>query len=200
MTYRKANTLALVYAAYLAGLTDGEGTITLSRSNRNKHRGHVVTISNTEIAILRHVQETVGVGKITNKRISRVNHTPSYTYHVTNGQALDLLQQIGPFMKSHKAARARLVLKEYLRLTPRNGRYTKDQLERRETFIEEFFAIRHPTRQGDWAIYQASHCEGVSYGKVRRCLRGGLATSAPETWGAARASAQPALSLSKGLS
>lgn len=44
-------------------------------------------------------------------------------------------------MQSHKAARARLALKKYLRLTPRNGRYTQNQLNERETFINEFFSI-----------------------------------------------------------
>ncbi|MER3423819.1 MAG: hypothetical protein C4293_11905 [Nitrospiraceae bacterium] len=108
----------------------------------NKQRGLVVAISNTEIAILKYVQSTTGVGKITNKRITSENHTPSYTYQLSNRQALSLLKQIAPFLKSHKALRTALVLREYLRLTPRNGRYTKDQLEERDLFIKKFFAIR----------------------------------------------------------
>ncbi len=35
MSYRKTKKLAPTEAAYLAGLIDGEGTITLSRRNRN---------------------------------------------------------------------------------------------------------------------------------------------------------------------
>lgn len=142
MTYRKTNRLTSMDAAYLAGLIDGEGTVTLSRVHRNRQRGLVVTISNTEFAILKHVLEVIGVGGITNKRRSRDNHTPSFTYHIADRQALDLLEQIAPFMKSHKAARAKLVLREYLRLTPRNGRYTNDQLAQRGAFIREFFEIR----------------------------------------------------------
>lgn len=141
MEYKKVQDLSPAQAAYLAGLIDGEGTITLSRRNRYKHRGLVVTISNTEMILLKHVQTVTGVGKITNKRIAQPSHTPSYTYQVTNRQALGLLEQITRYMKSHKAARARLALKKYLRLTPRNGRYTKNQLTERETFINEFFSI-----------------------------------------------------------
>lgn len=148
MVYRHVNALTAVDAAYLAGLIDGEGTVTLTRLSRNRERGLAVTISNTELNILEHVLSCVGVGKITNKRKSGVNHTPSYTYQITNRQALDLLRQIGPFLRSHKAARAQMVLKEYLRLTPRNGRYTKEQLHQRETFVREFFEIRPADQTG----------------------------------------------------
>lgn len=84
MTYKKTSKLSPVSAAYLAGLVDGEETITLTKRNRSKQRGLVVTISNTELMILQHVLGIVGVGKITNKRRSRINHTPSYTYQITN--------------------------------------------------------------------------------------------------------------------
>ena len=56
MTYKVAKTLGPVDAAYIAGLVDGEGTVTLSRRNRYKHRGLVVVISNTEMTLLKHVQ------------------------------------------------------------------------------------------------------------------------------------------------
>jgi hypothetical protein len=148
MVYKRVNELTVVDAAYLAGLIDGEGTVTLTRLSRNRERGLAVTISNTELNILGHVLSCVGVGKITNKRKSGVNHTPSYTYQITNRQALDLLRQIGPFLRSHKAARAQMVLKEYLKLTPRNGRYTKEQLHQRERFVREFFEIRPADQTG----------------------------------------------------
>ena len=43
-------------AAYIAGLIDGEGTVTLTRAHRNENRRLVVCISNNEIAILRFVK------------------------------------------------------------------------------------------------------------------------------------------------
>ncbi len=142
VVYKQVKKLDPVAAAYIAGLVDGEGTITLSRRNQYKHRCLDVVISNTEMALLKHVHDTTGVGQITNKRTVMAHHTSSYAYHVSNRQALALLGQIGPFMRSHKSARAALVLKDYLRLTPRNGRYTKEQLVEREAFIKNFFSIR----------------------------------------------------------
>lgn len=142
MVYKRAHLLSPTDAAYLAGLIDGEGTVTLSRRNRYKQRGLIVTISNTERPLLEHVLETVGVGKITNKRIIKSHHTPSFTYQICNRQALAVLHQVVPFLRSHKAVRAALVLKDYLRLTPRNGRYSVALLDERDTFIRSFFAIQ----------------------------------------------------------
>jgi hypothetical protein len=144
--YRKVKMLDLADAAYIAGLIDGEGTVTMTRRNRQKNRGLVVSISNNEIPILKHVQGSIGAGKITGKRVTSERHAPSYTYCITNRQALSLLEQVSPFLKSHKSARAVLALKEYLRLTPRNGRYTNEQTSERETFVRNFFAIRSSER------------------------------------------------------
>jgi hydrogenase maturation factor len=145
MTYLTVKTLSPLDAGYLAGLIDGEGTITLTRRNQNKQRGLVVTISNTEMSILMHVQKMTGVGKITNKRIAQANHTPSFTYQVANRQALDILKQIAAHLKSYKADRARLAIQDYTRLTPRNGRYSAMQLQERTQFVEKFLAIRTRT-------------------------------------------------------
>ncbi|MET0514500.1 MAG: LAGLIDADG family homing endonuclease [Nitrospiraceae bacterium] len=140
--YKRANILEPVHASYIAGLIDGEGTVTLTRLSRNRQRGLAVTISNTERDILEHVFRLIGVGKITNKRRSKSHHVPSYTYQITNRQALDLLKQICPYMRSHKSDRARLAVCQYVKLTPRNGRYTIDQLRERDKFVRQFFAIR----------------------------------------------------------
>lgn len=142
MTYLIAKTLSPLDTGYPAGLIDGEGTITLTRRNQNKQRGLVVTVSSTEMSILKHVQAITGVGKITNKRIVKANHTPSFTYQVANRQALDILKQIGAHLRSSKADRARLALQDYTRLTPRNGLYSATQLQERIQFVEKFLAIR----------------------------------------------------------
>ncbi|MCA9476377.1 MAG: LAGLIDADG family homing endonuclease [Nitrospira sp.] len=142
MAYLSPKPLSPLEAGYLAGLIDGEGTITLSRRNLNKHRALVITISSTELSILKYVQAITGVGKITNKRITKANHTPSFTYQVANRQALYILKQIADYLRSYKADRARLALIEYPRLTPRNGRYSPLQLQERTQFIEKFLGIR----------------------------------------------------------
>lgn len=68
MAYAKTRKLKATEAAYIAGLIDGEGTITLSREHKGENRRLAVSISNTELGILRSVVKATRVGKITNKR------------------------------------------------------------------------------------------------------------------------------------
>jgi hypothetical protein len=129
-------------AAYIAGLIDGEGTITLTRKHRNENRQLAVTISNTEKGLLDYVLKTIGAGKITGKRTTREHHTPSFTYALYNRQALNLLKQIHPYLKTYKSGRSALILRDYLALTPRNGKYTDLQRRAREEFESTVLAIK----------------------------------------------------------
>jgi hypothetical protein len=61
--------------------------------------------------------------------------TPPALPKFANRHALEILWQIWEHLRSYKAARVHLVLKEYLRLTPRNGHYTPGQLQERELFF-----------------------------------------------------------------
>ena len=126
--------LSAVDAAYLAGFIDGEGTITLSRKHKNENRQLAVTISNTERQLLEFSLEAIGAGKITNKRTSKSHHTPSFTYAIYNRQALTLLEQIEPYLRSYKVKRAKLILENYIALTPRNGKYTEELIKKRKKF------------------------------------------------------------------
>jgi hypothetical protein len=124
--YKEVKLLAPVDAAYIAGLIDGEGTITLSRRHRNENRQLVVSISNTEMPLLEYVLSTVGAGKITCKRTYKPHHTVSFVYSISNRQALALLSQTSQYLKTYKAIRSYLILRDYIRLTPRNGHYTPE--------------------------------------------------------------------------
>jgi hypothetical protein len=136
--YRSVLGLDPCDAAYIAGLIDGEGTITLSREHRNENRRLVVSIASTERCLLEFVADRVACGKITNKRTTSDRHTLSFAFRVTNRQALELLRQVQPYLRSYKATRAALALKHYLALTPRNGQYTEGQKRARQEF-ETFF-------------------------------------------------------------
>ena len=134
MVYRSVKTLTAVDAAYLAGLIDGEGTVTLSRRHLKDQRQLVVSIANTERQILEWTLDTVGAGKITGKRIVSALHSPSFTCSTSNRQALQLLEQIAPYLRSYKATRAKVIIENYINLTPRNGRHTEDIRTERNRF------------------------------------------------------------------
>ena len=139
--YRKTRDLSRCDAAYIAGLIDGEGTITLSREHRSENRRLVVSIASTERCMLDFVAGQTGCGKITNKCTTSDRHTPSFAYRLTNRQALDLLAQVYPFLRSYKAARAALAVERYLAVTPRNGKYSLEMKKARNDFETLFLAI-----------------------------------------------------------
>jgi len=136
------NTLERSDAAYIAGLVDADGTITVTRKHVNENRHPVVSISNTDRALLEFVRQALSAGKITNKRVQDIKHTPSFAFAIYNRQALALIRQLRPFLKTYKAARAELILTEYLAVTPRNGKYTVAQLSARKLFEEQVLAIK----------------------------------------------------------
>jgi hypothetical protein len=136
-------------AAYIAGLIDGEGTVTLVRKHKNEYRQLCISISSTEIALLYFVKHATNVGKITNKRTSKPHHTPSFAYAVYNRQALGLLSQILPHLRSYKLERAKLIINSYLRVTPRNGKYSTELLIRKHEFERQVLSIKPNQRQSE---------------------------------------------------
>ena len=129
-------------AAYIAGLIDGEGTITLTRLHSGANRRLVVSIANTEFQILKFVMEQVCAGKITSKRTTSDHHTPSFCYAISSDQALALLEQVAPCLRSYKRQRADLALDSYRAVTPRNGRYSTGQLIKRQEFERSFLDLK----------------------------------------------------------
>lgn len=136
------NDLCPTDAAYIAGLIDGEGTITLSRKHANEKRSLCVSICSTERVLLEFVLSSVGAGRITTKRTYRDHHSPSFTWRLTNRQALQLLVMTAPFLKTYKANRAALALEKYLALTPRNGKYSVVLTRERDQFEQELLGMR----------------------------------------------------------
>jgi hypothetical protein len=145
--YRTVSRLTSVDAAYIAGIVDGEGTITLTATHRDENRRLVIAISNTERALLLFIKRAIGAGRITNKRTYSQRHTPSYTYQISARQALALLVQIAPYLHTYKAERADLLLRDYIRLTPRNGKYDPETKLERNEFESKILATK-PVREG----------------------------------------------------
>ena len=135
------NLLSKEDAAYIAGLIDGEGTVTLTRLHAAEGRRLVVSISNNDLALLQFVQSAVGAGKITSKRTVSERHAPSFTWQLTSRQALALLERVVSNLRTYKAQRARLALDQYLALTPRNGKYRPEGLIQRQAFEAAFLGL-----------------------------------------------------------
>jgi LAGLIDADG-like domain len=138
----KMNDLSAITAAYIAGLVDADGTVSLARKHANENRHPVVSISNTDRLLLQYVLDQIGAGKITGKRTISPRHSPSFTYAIYNRQALKLLIHLVPYLKTYKAKRAKLIVDEYLTVTPRNGKYTAESRVARQQFERQILGTR----------------------------------------------------------
>ncbi len=130
-------------AAYLAGIIDGEGTITLTRMHKKEHRRPCITIASTDIELLVYIQTLAG-GTINNKKNYKTDrHKDSYTLTIKKKEdVLFILTRISKFLRiDKKRLRAQWILKHYETVTPRNGKYNSELLEKKISFEEDFFRI-----------------------------------------------------------
>ncbi|MBU7595094.1 hypothetical protein FVO58_21775 [Metabacillus halosaccharovorans] len=129
--------------AYLAGIIDGEGSITLTRIHKNEHRRPCITIASTDIELLNYIKSLTG-GIISNKKnYNPEKHKDSFTLNIKKKEkVIDILVQVLPYLRvPTKRKRALWVIEHYDKVTIRNGKYSKDRLEQKLAFEKAFFEI-----------------------------------------------------------
>ncbi len=119
--------------AYLAGLIDGDGTISI-HLDRGGHKP-VVSISNTNREVLEWCKNLVGKGSISNKKRYKENHTPSFNLVWVYDTALDIAKKCYPYLIIKKE-RAECILR-WKSVVKRNGRYTSKELYRKKELVAE---------------------------------------------------------------
>lgn len=131
-------------AAYIAGIVDGEGTITLTSHKKGNFPSPTISVASSDIELLLWLKGKIGKGTISKKRnYNTEKHKDSWSYMLKQNYALDILQEIEPYLViNSKKARANFILNNYKKLTPRNGIYTKEMLEKKFLFIETFFKLK----------------------------------------------------------
>jgi hypothetical protein len=142
--YRESSIISDLDAAYLAGLIDGEGTITLSKIKKScVYKSTDISVASTTMDLLTFCRDTTNIGFISSKKNYKKHHKPSWTWRSrANQQNLVLLKQIIHYMKEPlKKKRAEKILSELEYLTVRNGRYSDDQKKRKLLFEKEFFEL-----------------------------------------------------------
>ena len=129
--------------AYIAGIVDGEGSIMLTKFHKNQYHSPCVSIASTDLELLEWVKNTIKGGKITSKKIYNKNrHKNSYTYTIIYDEAIQLLQDIEPYLViPKKKARAQHIIVNYKQVTIRNGRYNEAQRQAKEQFYIDFMAL-----------------------------------------------------------
>lgn len=129
--------------AYLAGIIDGEGSIMLTRFHNNQQPAPCIGIASISLELLEWVKEISGTGKIKPKKNYKPHfHENSFTYIVKYNDAITMLEMIEPYLViKQKKQRAQLIINRYKSLTPRNGRYSAEQLNAKMQFYKDFMAI-----------------------------------------------------------
>lgn len=128
-------------AAYLAGIIDGEGSITLTRIHTNEHRRPCITIASTDKELLIYIQSLTG-GTINDKKNYKPNmHKDSFTLNIKKKESvLFILECISPYLRvDKKRKRALWILDHYEKVTLRNGKYSPELLKKKLLFEKSFF-------------------------------------------------------------
>jgi hypothetical protein len=121
--------------AYLAGIIDGEGTVTLTKHHRNETPSPSVSVANNNLELLEWIKGLVG-GTIISKKKRKVHHHDSYAWTIRSDKAIKLLKDIKRYLIVKKP-QADLIIKKYKSVTHRSGKYTPEMLEKKMCLVAE---------------------------------------------------------------
>ena len=132
-----------VLDAYVAGLIDGEGTITLSHNNkRDPYRTPVVSMTSTTPELVDLLYSEYG-GSVRKHKTYRTEHSDSFIWSVRHNRAIVMLTRISPYLRiPERVYRADLIPTRYKAVTPRNGKYSVQLSQAKLEFEHLFF---HPS-------------------------------------------------------
>lgn len=129
---------------YTAGFLDADGSVSLykDRSNQPDYlRGPCVEFYNCDKGILEKIQARWG-GRIDSRNSAKEKHNVSYELRLIGNAAYQLLEDVVPYMLHQKKGyRASLIVEHYKSCTPRNGKYTPDQIIKKKWLVEEVMGI-----------------------------------------------------------
>lgn len=97
-------------AAYIAGIIDGEGCISLSKKKDPTMRNGYgyrpfLLVSNTHEPLLRFLQKNTGLGRVYKKKAAKAHHKSGYTWQLWSQQASAVLKWVRPYLRvRHKQA------------------------------------------------------------------------------------------------
>lgn len=100
----KIKLLSETQKAYLAGLIDGEGclSITKKRDTKGMRYGYcfrpVLHVANTHPGVLQEVQKWTGLGRVRRFDEARLNRKARYQWMVWSNQAAQIVSAVAPYL------------------------------------------------------------------------------------------------------
>lgn len=124
----------IVQIAYLAGIIDGEGSVSIVK-DRNGFKPQL-TISNNFKPLLLWCRDVVGLSaSLSSKKPRKETHAISYDLRWSYNKAIQVAIIISPYIIVKKS-QIRCLLK-WPDVVKRNGRYAENELKLRNTLIDE---------------------------------------------------------------
>jgi hypothetical protein len=131
--------LTEIEKAYIAGIVDGEGTVTLALHHKNETPGPYVSVANNNLELLEWIRSKAD-GCITKKRKNKPHHHDSYTWYVRHDRALRFLNEIKKYLIIKKP-HADLITGQYKQVTHRTGKYTAAMLRKKMRLVAKIRAL-----------------------------------------------------------
>lgn len=127
--------------AYIAGLVDGEGSVTLCRQHKtDQFRTPTLSLTNTDKGLVDLMKQAFG-GSIRKQKAYKEHHLPAWVWSCVYNRALFACTVLLPYLRhASKITRARMFVYEYKNLTPRHGKYTEEMRKTKLEFEERFLA------------------------------------------------------------
>ncbi len=101
--YKEGETMDNWEAAYIAGIIDGEGSITLTRMHEGEHRRPVITIASTDKELLEYLQTLMDGNLVSKKNYNPLKHKDSYTLIIKRKDSvMSILTLVLPFLRVEK--------------------------------------------------------------------------------------------------
>lgn len=124
-----------VKKAYIAGIIDGEGTVTLTKQHKNETETPCVTVANNDLDLLKWIKSKVG-GVIVNKKKRMFHHRNSYAWQIKQNRAISFLNEVKQYLIIKKQ-HADLITSRYKIVTHRAGKYSQQMLEKKKELVAE---------------------------------------------------------------
>lgn len=131
---------------YINGFFDADGSVTLSRQTRKSLKTPQLSFHNNEISILEDMQSFIYdkikvKGFISKKNPKKENHNTAYDLKYTNfPKVIKLIQNMN---SNHPKKKHRFnTIIEMYKYVKRNGKYTKEILNKRNEYEQKFFSMK----------------------------------------------------------
>jgi hypothetical protein len=124
-----------VVKAYIAGIVDGEGSVTLMKHHRNETPIPYVSVSNNSLELVKWLKQVAG-GIICTRKRKVLHHKTSYVWSVRQDRAIRFLDEIKQYLIIKKP-QADLISKRYKSVTSRSGKYTVEMLTKKYELVAQ---------------------------------------------------------------